>query len=240
MENLQQLDQKSNNSVCVRENEKPPPARAPVSDTPRSDTPLRRGPRRRIDWTEVATMLADGVSTLEVAHQVGCSRQHVWRILRSSNALRLRLGEERARVAAECGAQIEGLRRTIADKIEREVYAGNIRVLLWAADRLGLTAHALPSRRLPDLPPEPLDTEAPYFDDALEPDFSQIQPETQTVGVATGQANQADKSATDAHRCASSPISPTPTHTQAAKIERGPKSATRKRPKPPAPGARTR
>ncbi len=247
MENLQKNPNDAVNSSYVLNTENPPP------QTPARDpAPLRRGPRRRIDWGEVATLLADGVPTIEVAHFVGCSRQHVWRILRSSNALRLRLGEERARIAAECGSQIEGLRRTIADRIEREVNGGNIRVLLWAADRLGITNHALPSRQLGDGTQETLDTDAPYFDEALDPEF-QPEPEPQPapervpapqsafVGEATFKPNQTDKLATDAHGRLASPISAgTAAKPQAkpqAKIDRRPKSATRKRQKPSASGA---
>jgi hypothetical protein len=250
MENLQKNPNDPTNSSYVLNTENPPP------QTPARDpAPLRRGPRRRIDWGEVATLLADGVPTIEVAHFVGCSRQHVWRILRSSNALRLRLGEERARIAAECGSQIEGLRRTIADRIEREVNGGNIRVLLWAADRLGITNHALPSRQLGDGTQETLDTDAPYFDDALDPEF---QPEPQPapapapvpapqsvfVGEATFKPNQTDKLATDAHGRLASPISAStaakPQAKPQAKIDRRPKSATRKRQKPSASGAQRR
>lgn len=239
MENLQKNPNDAINSSYVLNTENPAP-QMPARDP----APLRRGPRRRIDWGEVATLLADGVPTIEVAHFVGCSRQHVWRILRSSNALRLRLGEERARIAAECGSQIEGLRRTIADRIEREVNGGNIRVLLWAADRLGITNHALPSRQLGDGTQETLDTDAPYFDEALEPEF---QPEPQPapvpapqsafVGEATCKPNQTDKLATDAHGRLASPISASTAAKPQAKIDRKPKSATRKRQKPSASGA---
>jgi|GEM_PF-3743882 len=222
MENLQKIADEPNNSSYVLNGEKPP----------RDPAPLRRGPRRRIDWSAVATSLADGASTIDVANFVGCSRQHVWRILRSSNALRVRLGEERMRIAAECGSQIEGLRRTIAEKIAHEVYAGNIRVLLWAADRLGLTNHALPSRQLGDDGSETLDTDAPYYDENLDPE-PEPAPESQIVGEATSKPNQADKLATDAHGRPLSPIS----GKAEADIDPRPKSAKRKRPKPSASGA---
>lgn len=234
MENLQKTSVQPDNSSYVLSAAKPPPATAP-----RDLAPLRRGPRRRIDWGEVATLLADGVPTNEVAHYVGCSRQHVWRILRQSNALRLRLGEERVRIAAECGSQIEGLRRTIADRIVREVNAGNIRVLLWAADRLGLTNHALPSRQLGDTAGErggeTLDTDAPYFDESLDPE-PEPEPETEFVGEATSKQNQPDKLATDALGRPLSPISPA----SEADIDPRPKSAKRKRPKQAANGATRR
>jgi hypothetical protein len=205
------------------------------------DRRLRRGPRRRIDWGEAAALLADGVPTIEVAQFVGCSRQHIWRILRSSNAMRVRLGEERARIAAECGAQVEGLRRPIAMLLEREVLSGNVRVAMWLADRLGLAAHGLPGRKLPPLPPEmnidPIDPGAPYFDEALDPP-PEVLPETpapesdvaENGAEATFEPNQADKPATVAFGNASSPIS------------KPSKSAKRNAVPPPlsASGARTR
>jgi len=220
-----------------------PPAEAP-------DRRLRRGPRRRIDWGEAAALLADGVPTIEVAHYVGCSRQHIWRILRSSNAMRVRLGEERARIAAECGAQVEGLRRPIALLLEREVLSGNVRVAMWLADRLGLAAHGLPGRKLPPLPPEmnsePIDPWAPYFDEALDPpaeappaeapppEPAPETPVTQTRAEATSEKNQTDKSATVAFGNASSPISKPP-----KSAKRNAVSAAPSKP-PPVSGARTR
>lgn len=202
-----------------------------------ADRRLRRGPRRRIDWGEAAALLADGVPTIEVARFVGCSRQHIWRILRSSNAMRVRLGEERARIAAECGAQIEGLRRPIAMLLEREVLSGNVRVAMWLADRLGLAAHGLPGRKLSPMPPEmnldPIDPGAPYFDEALDPPPETDPAETnvtQTRVEATLEKNQTDKPATVAFGNASSPIS------------KPPKSAKRDAVSapPPVSGARTR
>ncbi len=213
----------------------------------RPDRRLRRGPRRRIDWGEAASLLADGVPTVEVARFVGCSRQHIWRILRSSNAMRVRLGEERARIAAECGAQVEALRRPIALLLEREVLSGNVRVAMWLADRLGLAAHGLPGRKLPPLPPEmnidPVDTAAPYFDETLDPPPEALAeapaetptPETDVTenrAAATFEKNQADKPATVAFGNASSPIS---------KPSRSAKRVAEAPPlPPPESGARTR
>jgi len=191
-----------------------------------ADRRLRRGPRRRIDWGEAASLLADGVPTIEVARFVGCSRQHIWRILRSSNAMRVRLGEERARIAAECG----------------EVLSGNVRVAMWLADRLGLAAHGLPGRKLPPLPPEmnldPVDPSAPYFDEALDPP-AEVPSETnvtQTHAEATLEKIQADKPATVAFGNASSPISKPP---KSAKRNAASPSKPAM-PPPPESGARTR
>ena len=210
--------------------------------TEAADRRLRRGPRRRIDWGEAASLLADGVPTIEVARFVGCSRQHIWRILRSSNAMRVRLGEERARIAAECGAQVEALRRPIAMLLEREVLSGNVRVAMWLADRLGLAAHGLPGRKLPPMPPEmnidPVDPSAPYFDEALDPP-AEVPSETnvtQTRAEATLEKNQADKPATVAFGNASSPISKPP---KSAKRNAASPSKPAM-PPPPESGARTR
>lgn len=215
------------------------PPNGPPADAP--NRRLRRGPRRRIDWGEAAALLADGVPTIEVAHYVGCSRQHIWRILRSSNAMRVRLGEERARIAAECGAQVEGLRRPIAMLLEREVLSGNVRVAMWLADRLGLAAHGLPGRKLPPLPPEmkndPIDPWEPYYDEALDPP-AQTDPSetnvTQTRAEATSEKNQADKPATVAFGNASSPISKPPKSAKRNAVSAAPSQP------PPASGARTR
>jgi len=251
MENIQEKTERQTNSLKVLEGAslrsvavglpepdlsetapRDPPNGPPLEN---ADRRLRRGPRRRIDWGEAAALLADGVPTIEVARFVGCSRQHIWRILRSSNAMRVRLGEERARIAAECGAQVEGLRRPIALLLEREVLSGNVRVAMWLADRLGLAAHGLPGRKLPPLPPEmnldPIDPGAPYYDEALDPPADPDPSETnvtQTRAEATFEKNQSDKPATVAFGNASSPIS------------KPPKSAKRVASFPPDTGARTR
>jgi len=103
-----------------------------------------QAPRRPLDWALAAEMLAEGCSTAEVAHRLGCSRGHVWRVLGKSDAFRARYAASRARSFAEAGTVLDGLRGEVAETIKREVMTGNIRVTLWLADRLGLVGRAAP------------------------------------------------------------------------------------------------
>jgi hypothetical protein len=218
----------------------PNPAPAPAP----AETKRRRGRHRRVDWSHAAQMLANGCTVTQTARWMGCSRQHIWRILRASDAVRLRLGEERARIAAECGAEVEGLRRQVARAIREEVEVGNVRVILWLADRLNLTGQGFPGRRLPDLPqasdaaqapvpgPEGFATDTPLFDKALDkgakPDIN-IDPVENARQVATWAQKQRAKYATVAQR--------RQFERGAKAIDRGAKSATRNAVRDPANGA---
>jgi AcrR family transcriptional regulator len=104
-------------------------------------------------------MLSDGHTTAEVAREVGCSRQHVWRILRRSRALYWAIAEAETEAVRDANARLAGLRPLVADALARGLDEGNVRVTLWLADRLGLGC-ARNGRALP--PPEdddPLDPE---------------------------------------------------------------------------------
>jgi hypothetical protein len=100
--------------------------------------PLPRGPRPKIDWRYAAMLLAEGRSTVDVATILGCSRQHVWRMLRKSNALRARTSELRRRKAAESVARLEGLADQAVEIIHAAIANGDKRMACWLADRLRL------------------------------------------------------------------------------------------------------
>jgi hypothetical protein len=93
----------------------------------------------------------------EVAEKVGCSRQHVWRLMRKSAFLGRALAEAEYEVGREADGRLAALRPAVADALKREIDAGNVRVLLWLADRLGLGAagYTEPGEDQPDpVPPE--------------------------------------------------------------------------------------
>ena len=107
------------------------------AESPRA---IRSGKRQRIDWRHAAELIARGRSLAAVAAQVGCSRNYLARKLRRDAEFQSWVAEC-ARPAGEGEAQghrLLRLRRTVYDAIENEVRAGNVRVILWLADRLKL------------------------------------------------------------------------------------------------------
>jgi hypothetical protein len=119
---------------------------AVVADQP-EQTASRRGFRRRVDWRHAARLVAHGTSLTEAARVVGCSRNQLSR-RRNHDPIFQGWVEESRRGADELGAPNAGLRRTLTAAIEAEVRAGNVRVILWLADRLKLLEP--PSARTPD------------------------------------------------------------------------------------------
>ncbi|HET6519473.1 MAG TPA: helix-turn-helix domain-containing protein [Geminicoccaceae bacterium] len=104
--------------------------------------------RRRIDWPHAARLIAQGATIAEAARQVGCSRSHLSRRCNRDPEFRAWIERRRRGVADAPDEPIPGLRRALTDAIEREVRGGNVRVLLWLADRLKLLEP--PGERTPD------------------------------------------------------------------------------------------
>ena len=112
------------------------------------------------DWHRAAQLLAYGEGVAVVARKVGCSRSRLSRKRNHDPAFRSRI-EEYKRMGPE--ERLARLRETVHRKIEDQVAAGTVRVLLWLADRLNLLTP--PSERTPsdelrallnDLSPEEL------------------------------------------------------------------------------------
>ncbi len=96
--------------------------------------------RGRYDWDLAAAMLARGSGVANAARVVGCHRTTLWRALQRSESFRRRVAELRADHVDEADAALEQLRHEVVQGIRREVALGNVRVLLWLADRLGLAS----------------------------------------------------------------------------------------------------
>jgi Helix-turn-helix domain of resolvase len=102
--------------------------------------------RRVVDWHQAAELLAQGMTAGAVAERVGCSRAALAR--RRKNDAVFQTWMARCRAAAEPGDHpLADLRLTLQGAIEKEVGAGNVRVILWLADRLKLVTP--PSERTP-------------------------------------------------------------------------------------------
>ncbi len=92
----------------------------------------------RPDWDEAARLLAAGLTPAEVARFVGVKPSQIRARLQRVKAFRDTVEEYRAAGRTHPAAAYEHLSRLVYVQLEREVRAGNLRVLLWVADRLKL------------------------------------------------------------------------------------------------------
>src|SRR5262245_32837835 len=91
----------------------------------------RRTARRVVDWHQAAELLAQGMTTAAVADRVGCSRAALARRRRDDAVFQSWLARCRATAEEPDERGLVGLSPTLHDAIEKEVRAGNVRVVLW-------------------------------------------------------------------------------------------------------------
>jgi hypothetical protein len=103
--------------------------------------------RRVVDWHQAAELLAQGLPAAAVAERVGCSRAALARRRRNDPVFQTWLARSRAAPGELAGHPLADLRPTLQAAIEKEVGAGNVRVVLWLADRLKMVTP--PSERTP-------------------------------------------------------------------------------------------
>ena len=108
----------------------------------------RRTARRVVDWHQAAELLAQGLTTAAVAERVGCSRAAVARRRKNDAVFQTWMTRCRAAAAEPDEHPLADLSQTLHQAIEKEVSAGNVRVILWLADRLKLVTP--PSERTPE------------------------------------------------------------------------------------------
>jgi hypothetical protein len=108
----------------------------------------RRTVRRDIDWHQGAELLAQGMSIADVATRLGCSRGTLARRRKHDPVFQSWMARCREAGAEPDSRRLADLRMTLHETIEKEVRAGNVRVILWLADRLKLVTP--PSERTPD------------------------------------------------------------------------------------------
>jgi hypothetical protein len=104
--------------------------------TARPKAGARRAAPRLIDWRHAAELLAGAMPIATVARRLGCSRSQLSR-KRHHDPVFQRLIED-VRQAAPVQEPIGDLRLAVRAGIEAELKAGNVRVILWLADRLKL------------------------------------------------------------------------------------------------------
>ena len=107
--------------------------------------------RNRTDqqWAEVAYYLATGATLTDVAHYFGMARSTIWRAIQRSPGLRRRIVAEREMLRRETDSRFVALRQSVVEGLYQAVNAGNIRAILWAANRLELGGPLLRGEEAP-------------------------------------------------------------------------------------------
>lgn len=110
--------------------------------------------RSRTDeqWARIAYYLASGVTVTEVARHFKLSRSTIWRALQRSPGLRRRIAAEREMLRRESDSRFVAMRHAVVEGLSRAINAGNIRAILWAAQRLELGGPLLVAK---ECQPEP-------------------------------------------------------------------------------------
>lgn len=110
--------------------------------------------RSRTDeqWARVAYFLAAGVTVTEVARHFGLSRSTIWRAMQRSPGLRRRILAERTMLKRETDSRFVAMRHAVVEGLQRAITAGNVRALIWAANRLDLGGELLTEQPREDRP----------------------------------------------------------------------------------------
>ncbi len=102
------------------------------------DAVAERCTETEIDWDDVARLLSAGLSQREVCRMTGCPPQRLRAKLSRSAAFRQAIRQHERFASLHPAALYERLRRLVFTHLERLVRSGNLRVLLWVADKLKL------------------------------------------------------------------------------------------------------
>lgn len=108
-------------------------AGGPAKGSGRSDAP-------DVDWKRAARLLAGGLSITATAERVGCSRSRLSRRKNGDETFKSWLECHRGGVEPEPQVGLADLRDAVHRAIEAEVQRGNVRVILWLADRMKLVS----------------------------------------------------------------------------------------------------
>jgi transcriptional regulator with XRE-family HTH domain len=98
--------------------------------------------RHVVDWRMAAELLARGLTIAEAARQLGCSRSQLSRRRNHDEVFQSWIEEFKASLPPLSERKICSLRQRLHDAIDTEVQSGNVRVILWLADRLKLITPA--------------------------------------------------------------------------------------------------
>jgi hypothetical protein len=109
-----------------------------------------------VDWRRGAELLAEGATIADAARRIGCSRSQLSRRRNRDQLFQDWIDGFAARPRGEDVRRLYELRQRLHDAIDAEVQNGNVRVILWLADRLKLVR-----------PPEETERRSP-LDDLLQ------------------------------------------------------------------------
>lgn len=91
-----------------------------------------------LNWGAVAQMLAAGQPVEEVARQLGCQPQRIWRNLRRSRKFRARIELAHQRLQMQAALRFRSLGEQAVRQLERGGDKLDMRALIWLAERLAL------------------------------------------------------------------------------------------------------
>ncbi len=91
-----------------------------------------------IDWQRAAELLAQGMTITEAARQIGCSRAQLSRRSNHDQTFQDLIKTFETSAPSMSEQRMSSLRERLHDAIDTEVQSGNVRVILWLADRLKL------------------------------------------------------------------------------------------------------
>ncbi len=94
--------------------------------------------RSVVDWRAAAEMLARGLSVAETARQVGCSRSQLSRRRNHDELFKSWIKTFETSLPPIAERRAGSLRERLHQAIDAEVQGGNVRVILWLADRMKL------------------------------------------------------------------------------------------------------
>lgn len=94
--------------------------------------------RTVVDWRMAAELLARGLTVAEAARQVGCSRSQLSRRRNHDEVFKSWITSFETSLPRAPERRLGSLRERLHHAIDDEVQSGNVRVILWLADRLKL------------------------------------------------------------------------------------------------------
>lgn len=93
-----------------------------------------------IDWRRGAELLAQGIKVSEAAREIGCSRSQLSRRRNRDERFQAWIKAFEEAPAPQGDGSMASLRQRLEDAIDAEVRNGNVRVILWLADRMKLVS----------------------------------------------------------------------------------------------------